>query len=72
MAGNVPRGSSRQLPPDPRPGWPKTLPCLVCDRPRLAQHPGDRLHERCAAVEPGGVSIGGFATPSRIRAVRGD
>ena len=35
----------------PRRGWPKTLPCLFCDRARLAEHPGDRLHPACRAAE---------------------
>jgi hypothetical protein len=28
-------------------GFPKELMCLVCQRPRLASSPGDRLHPAC-------------------------
>src|SRR6266699_1847220 len=37
----------RPLPPLPRPGWPKRLPCLLCDRPRLTYSPNDRRCDRC-------------------------
>ncbi len=30
-----------------RPGWPKTLRCLSCDRPRRALGPGDRFCDAC-------------------------
>jgi len=46
------------------PGFPKTLPCLVCDRPRPARSPGDRIHPSCRKVRSGlsgpeySVSIG--------------
>jgi hypothetical protein len=35
------------LKPRERPGWPRELPCLRCDRLRLARGPGDRLHDKC-------------------------
>ena len=28
-------------------GYPRTLRCLACDRPRLAASPGDRLCNSC-------------------------
>ena len=31
--------------------WPRSLPCLRCDRPRLATGPGDRLHPKCRAED---------------------
>ena len=37
----------RPLPPLPRSGWPKRLPCLLCDRPRLTYSPNDRRSDRC-------------------------
>jgi hypothetical protein len=37
----------------PAPGWPKKLPCIQCDRPRLAEHAGDRMHARCGNPEVG-------------------
>jgi hypothetical protein len=38
-------------------------PCLVCDRPRVAQHPGDRLHSHCKQVRGDRRSVerGGYA-----------
>ena len=38
------------LKPPKRPGWPRELPCLRCDRLRLATGPGDRLHDKCRGV----------------------
>jgi hypothetical protein len=36
-----------------RQGWPKALTCLKCGRHRMAEYPGDRMHERCPrAVRP--------------------
>jgi len=32
-----------------RRGWPKTLDCPYCGRPRNATHPGDRFHDGCRA-----------------------
>jgi len=37
-----------------RSGWPKQLPCLKCDRPREAQHPGDRFHPTCRPADAEG------------------
>jgi hypothetical protein len=46
----VPALVSVMLPPERRPGWPKLLPCLRCDRPRPATHAGDRFHPHCREV----------------------
>jgi hypothetical protein len=51
-------------PPVHRNGWPKTLPCLFCERPHLATSPGDRLHPRCRErAEHGGGGTTETTTP---------
>ena len=41
------------------PGCPKQRPCPRCDRPRLATHPGDRLHDACReSIEGDGETYG--------------
>jgi hypothetical protein len=53
-AGTKAVGASRRalLVPPRRLGWPKTLPCLLCERPRQAEHAGDRLHATCRTEAP--------------------
>ena len=33
------------------PGFPKHLPCLCCDKLRIATWPGDRLHANCKPTD---------------------
>ena len=47
MAGQTNAVELPSLKPSKRPGWPRELPCLRCDRLRLASGPGDRLHDKC-------------------------
>jgi hypothetical protein len=35
-----------KIPRSRRQGWPKRLACLACDKLRLAEHAGDRLHPK--------------------------
>jgi hypothetical protein len=44
--------------------WPRSLPCLVCSRPRKSTGPGDRIHERCRERTAGAVEIMA-ATPGK-------
>ena len=35
------------------PGFPKMLPCLVCDKPKRSTWPGDRVHPACRKARAG-------------------
>jgi hypothetical protein len=37
--------------PASKSGWPKQLPCLICDADRTSTWAGDRMHDRCKTLE---------------------
>lgn len=43
------RAAFRHFPP----GFPKMLPCLVCDKPKRSTWPGDRVHPACRKARAG-------------------